>query len=182
MSKFRAAPKWRKESPTRTNTGTTIRGKISAPIPFPDDDEFPIRSPGTNLATPVGSDSIDKQLQSRGSAIPRPESGAPRTASIDFDQLAERSTPTPPQPLHEPAALPSRGSPRALQSSVSSRPSALSMGQPQRKKSSLRSVLGRLFGKKKNVQPPSPGPQDRSGQHRSVGLLHNILLTFTNTF
>jgi len=172
MSKFKTAPKWKRESIARTNTGASIRAKgISAPIPLPDDDEFPIRTPGAGIATPLGDDATEKQPFFRGSVVDRPDSTIlvpGNTATIDFGgQTAERGdTPSVRPPLRE-SPPPPQDRRSVVQASISSKPSSSSVGKPQRKKSSLKVVLGRLFGRKQKVNPP-PDPEVRAEQHRSV--------------
>ncbi|TVY80651.1 hypothetical protein LSUE1_G006509 [Lachnellula suecica] len=162
MSKFR--------SPGRTNTGTSIRGKIGPPIPMPDDDEFPIRTPGAGIATPLG-DGIAEPLGLRGS-----------TAT---DYLTHKIGTPPrdsPEPIHD-ASVPAQSSieepfrraaqPSPLRTSMGTAPSKISSSKPQRKKSSLRSVLGKLFGKKRKSGSTTSNEKEqrasglRAEQHRS---------------
>lgn len=177
MSKLKGPGKWRADAPKRVNTGgSTIRGKISAPIPFPDDDEFPIRSPGSGIATPLSGEGIDKQLgHNMGSGIPRPISRAPpdRLSST----LAEDSTPVVERPMTparasyepmEPSPPRQQSMPMAQERALTSAPSGSSEGKPQRKKSSLRTVFGKLFGKKAKANGPPEQTVLRAEQHRSV--------------
>lgn len=177
MSKFRGAPKWRAEGPARTNTGSSIRGKtISQPIPFPDDDEFPIRTPGTGIALPLGADGIERlRISTTASEL----NNAPHQTG-DFTT----GTRTPPMPRETPPPPPEAQVPRTIQGHKPNQPSGLrnsvagvldapGIEKPQRKKSSMRSVFGRLFGKKRKDSTSSnmgaSGSSDvRAGQHRSV--------------
>lgn len=157
------------ESPNRTNTGSTIRGKISAPIPIPDDDEFPIRTPGTGIATPLGAEGPEKQL--RTSAIPRRNSSihpAEGVAVADFVEPAvARSIQNSARPSYESPIHQTRKPSPLRNSAGSAVPSKSSNGKPQRKKSTFRSVFGKLFGKKKpNRQSAETTREHR--QHRSV--------------
>ncbi|KAH8602787.1 hypothetical protein B0O99DRAFT_679773 [Bisporella sp. PMI_857] len=156
MSRFRG----KKASPLRTNTGS-IRGvKISAPIPFPDD-EFPIREPGTGIATPLGDDGHEKQLQLSNA---RPDSDAlpAQTTSVYSEETAEGTEATPiAQSSREPPEPVTQVVP-AIQPSSS--PS--SAGKPQRKKSTLGGVFRKLFGKKPKNNVPA-GSGTRAEQHRS---------------
>lgn len=175
MSKFRGAGKWKTDGPARTNTGSSIRGKISAPI-IADDDEFPIRLPGTGIATPLGKDSMERQLQLRSSAgsgqILQPDRIASNGVASNGIGGSPRASP-PPQPLHEPPPPPTT-QPTALRTSTASNPSGLNDGKPQRKKSSLGSMFRKIFGGKKRKDSSSSntaaqGPDSfRAGQHRSV--------------
>jgi hypothetical protein len=152
MSKFRGPTKWRTDGPVRTNTGSSIRGKISAPI-IADDDEFPIRLPGTSIATPLGKESIASN--GIGDSPPR------------------ASPPPPPQPAYEPPPVPTNQA-STVRTSVASNGPVSNEGKPQRKKSSLGSVFRKIFGGKKRKDSSSSstttqGPGGfRAGQHRSV--------------
>lgn len=233
-------------SPTtqRPRTGhQTIRGRISGPIPMPnplDDDEFPMRNPGTGIAssTPIDNDlAVQRQLQS---SISKPASpvtpgfapgvaqtfppltGGGRVDMIDVPQTVLEHPSTPTQQIQHP---PSSGttttggggggpSPEGGASSVSathssttkaahrannpsgsarysgvsansqktgnSNSNAPADGPPQRKKSTLRSAIGKFLrrGKKKEGSLSSVSEIDRQvalggQQHRSVssGLL-----------
>lgn len=192
MSKLRGTGKWRAEAPARSNTGTSIRGKaISQPIPFSDDDEFPIRTPGSGIALPLSADGIERLRVS--------------TPNSEMDNISHRSgiavtdymagTRTPPMPTEPPPPLPEAqvmrniqghrpNQPSGLRNSIISVPDAPSIEKPQRKKSSLRSVFGKLFGKKRKGSSPSSskrasGTSDvRAGQHRSVCALLSSLIQF----
>lgn len=167
------------------NTGASIRGKaISNPIPL-DDDEFPIRTPGAGIATPLGNESAERQqlLQRAAAAIAaRPDShvrSERNTGSIRNNEITSKETSpvTPREPTENAPHTPVPAvEPRQVKVPVSlgSTPLA-SSGVPERKKSGLRSVFGRLFGKKrKSSSPSSPSIPERSnlrlGQHRSVSL------------
>ncbi|KAK0119190.1 hypothetical protein ONS96_012254 [Cadophora gregata f. sp. sojae] len=181
MSKFRGTGKWRAEGPARSNTGTSIRGKtISQPIPFPDDDEFPIRTPGSGIALPLGADGIERLRES--TATDEIDSTSHQTGIAVSDYTT--GTRTPPMPTEPPPPLPEAqvmrniqghrpNQPSGLRNSIASVPDAPSIDKPQRKKSSLRSVFGKLFGKKRKGSSPSSskrasGTSDvRAGQHRS---------------
>ncbi|TVY41630.1 hypothetical protein LSUB1_G003607 [Lachnellula subtilissima] len=163
MSKFRSPG-------TRANNGGSIRGRIGPPIPIPDDDEFPIRTPGTGIATPVGTGSVERSLGRRGSNATDHSSQQTGNAASGFTDRP-RSASIPAQPVAE--EPPRRTTqPNALRNSTASIPSGTSVGKPQRKKSSLRSVLGKLFGKKRKGGSNSTNENGRStsgvrDQHRS---------------
>lgn len=147
-----------------------VRGKtISAPIPIPnpaDDDEFPMRRPGTGLATPLGNEGMSKML------VP-PE----RASTMDPQTIAGQ----PPETVtEERSETPVLQADPVLASDISDSPaqgrtnsntlrySMMSNGTdtdrsrtaPQRKRSTLRSTLGRLFGRRKS--PSSLGTQRKS--------------------
>jgi hypothetical protein len=189
MSKFRGPGKWKSEALARTNTGSSIRGKISAPIPIVDDDEFPIRSPGSGIATPVGAEGIEKQLQLRSSVLARPESAAMIERSTPTHQgepaIAEEGPSTSQPSFYQPSnSATTHTASTAVATSVNSIPPVTSLpptsdGKPQRKKSSLRSVFGKLFGRKSRSDANRrSGDQSevRAEQHRSVSLepVHSV--------
>ncbi|KUJ22458.1 uncharacterized protein LY89DRAFT_664277 [Mollisia scopiformis] len=163
MSKFR-----------RQGTGTSVRGKpISHPIPFPDDDEFPIRTPGAGIAMPLGTDA-ENQIRIRESVAAQLENTSHQTgiAVSDFiDPIAAaQSGPVPSQPSPE-TPVRRTNVPSQLRNSTASRNTG-SSGRPQRKKSTMRAVFGRLFGKRRkgsgSSSPKEQGPSEiRAGQHRS---------------
>jgi hypothetical protein len=162
--------------PSRSNTISSIRGKISAPIPISAaDDEFPIRTPGTGIAMPLDQEGLEREPR----AAPTPlqletvkQEEADVLASVDEPSRAAPSTPPSMAPSHEnPAPQARQVSP--LRGSGVSNPSGSSMEKPQRKKSTLRTVLGRLFGKKRksdNSANGHHGASPRAGLHRSVSM------------
>lgn len=158
--------KYKPSAPSRANTGTSIRGKISAPIPIPDDEEFPIRSPGTGIATPLGNEGIDKQL--------RAPTGIHQTgiAVSDFSELRAPSTQ---QSYTEGPLQPRHVLQKTLRNSQISQTDGSSIEKPQRKKTTFKSVIGRLFGTKKGRSSASASRSStqnpntaRVDQHRSV--------------
>lgn len=181
MKKFKAAG-WKPVVPSRSNTTSSIRGRISAPIPHGPtaaaavDEEFPLRTPGTSVAAPLGHDGLGLQL----GAPPAPlQADTTQYERGDIPAGAERpskavsSVPSSAVPSHEtPISQARQASP--LPGSGVSNPSASSIEKPQRKKSTLKSVLGRLFGKKrKSASSVNVGREDspRAGQHRSVSII-----------
>jgi len=179
MSKFRSPGKWKADGPARTNTGSSIRGKIGPPIPIPDDDEFPIRTPGTGIATPL-SGTVEQPLVLRASTATDRSAQQIGIATSDVSELRQSSSTPPQPPVEEPfrrTTQPSALRNSNLRNSMASVPSGSSGGKPQRKKSSLRSVLGKLFGRKRKAGSTSSNEKDKSSsvlradQHRSVGIL-----------
>ncbi|TVY46180.1 hypothetical protein LCER1_G009380 [Lachnellula cervina] len=170
MSKFRSPGKWKPDGVARANTGGSIRGRIGPPIPIPDDDEFPIRTPGTGIATPVGTGSVERSIGRRGSTATDHSLQQTGNSASGFTDRP-RSASIPAQPVAE--ELPRRTTqPGALRNSTASIPSGSSVEKPQRKKSSLRSVLGKLFGKKRKGGSNSSNEKGKStggvrDQHRS---------------
>lgn len=196
----------------RATTGRqSIRGRISGPIPIPapGDDEFPIRNPGSGIATTSAEDEFPIRhpgstiasttplpgegetefphlrehqqgqtlLPPAGSASPDSDSVSPPPA--DVTHSSEGGSPPHPRPAPPSASssTPARSSPqissahknspsRAMPierrnntastlrySSLSETPTGVTGrsrdGAPERKKSVLRTALGKLFGRRK---------------------------------
>lgn len=154
------------KAPIRSNT---IRGTIGPPIPKVYDDEFPIRTPGTGIATPIGEKSQEQALGVRASTATDQSTLHGGIASNDSTNPAEAAF-IPAQLIEEP--VPRTTQPDALRNSMTSGPSGSSIEKRRRGKRSLRSVLGRLFGKKRRNDSTSGqtdlGPATlRRNQHRS---------------
>ncbi|KAI9053372.1 hypothetical protein LZ554_002331 [Drepanopeziza brunnea f. sp. 'monogermtubi'] len=173
MSKLRAAGK-RREEPARTNTGSSVRGKtISQPIPFPDDDEFPIRTPGTGIALPLDAEGIERLRVSTTATNESDKTSHPNGTAVS-ELTPPREAPSPPHEAQVRRATQGHkpNQPSKLRNSVTSVPHSPSTEKPQRKKSSMRSVFGRFFGKKQ-TSSPTPSEADRGSssarteQHRS---------------
>lgn len=179
MSKFKGSAKRKADPPGRANTGSSIRGKISAPIPM-DDDEFPIRSPGSGMATPLGTDGIDKQL----SMPVRASTGSGRPGGSPSRDIS--ATVSSARPSYEAPVGPIRhtNQPSNLRNSVISVPEENEPKSPQRKKSSLRSAIGKLFGKKRKStasdlnRSGTRANELRNGQHRSVSIRQSAFGNF----
>jgi hypothetical protein len=185
MKKFKGAGR-KPATLSRSNTTSSIRGKISAPIPHPTaDDEFPIREPGTSIATPLGHEDFERHLRS-----------PPTPLQVDIAQHEkpeEEDMPAPAEELSRAApsvhtsTVPSQETPipqarqsSPLRGSGVSNPSGSSLEKPQRKKSTLRTVLGRLFGKKRKSDSSANRIQEesaRAGLHRSVSIICYINLS-----
>lgn len=176
MSRFKS-PGWKTPSPARAPTASSsIRGKISGPIPIPDDDdEFPIRTPGAGMATPIGLDGNDKQLRlspprPQREISPQPEEEQP---VLELPEPT-RAAPEVPQASRLSYDIPARQTTEinlglVARGSTSTRtPDPV---KPERKKSTLSRVLGRLFGKKQKSGGTVSGKtanSSRHGQHHSV--------------
>ncbi|ESZ95431.1 hypothetical protein SBOR_4172 [Sclerotinia borealis F-4128] len=176
MSKLPKAGTWKLEASGRTNTASTIRGKISAPILIQDDDEFPIRSPGTGIATPLESlnaDGIDKVMRGstisgRDSALAHGDIGIgsyiepPRQMGTS-PLPSDRSSQNPPTRRTENYSVPRSLSPVG-------RPSGSILSKPARKKSTFKGVFGKIFGKKRKDAPNKKqgvDPLQSEQHHRS---------------
>ncbi|KAK1600409.1 uncharacterized protein LY79DRAFT_664699 [Colletotrichum navitas] len=180
----------------RSQTGQSIRGKISGPIPIPtpSDDEFPMRNPGTGIATPLAAAADMKEQQllppqaepRAGSivSVVHPEvTPAPRTDSVVAPARSARSRSASP-----PASTTHGNSPQSQRRtnistnlrysavSASSEQTGESRDRPQRKKSTLRGALGKLFGRKKKTGSRGSTDSQRistynaSNQHKSQDL------------
>ncbi|KAI3534708.1 hypothetical protein CSPX01_11852 [Colletotrichum filicis] len=183
----------------RSLTGQSIRGKISGPIPIPSpvDDEFPMRNPGTGIATPLTEGDMKEQMmhppqaeQRAGSIVsvphPQPEvSQAPRADSVIAPTgsagSGSGSASSPTSATHATQANTPQSQRRTNASSnlrysavsASSEQTGASKDRPQRKKSTLRGALGKLFGRKKKTGSQGSTDSQRvstynaSNQHKS---------------
>ncbi|PKS06624.1 hypothetical protein jhhlp_007373 [Lomentospora prolificans] len=188
--------------PGRQKTGQSIRGKISGPIPIPNpaDDEFPMRTattapeniePVAQLPPPPTPPQTYQHSASTAS-LPQNQPPAPSGPSLE---LAHHN---PADVNHSPPASSRRGtsadptsmadaarvSPqRSTNQSAQVRYSTFSASSqktgntstkdvPQRKKSTLRGALSKLFGRKKKTGSQASVEAEGSGitstQHRSV--------------
>ncbi|ETS88001.1 hypothetical protein PFICI_01829 [Pestalotiopsis fici W106-1] len=151
---------------------SNVRGKvISAPIPIPnpaDDDEFPMRRPGTGLATPLGNEGLSKLLvpPERASTLD-PQSMSSGQLPSEVVVPEERlETPLQADPVFasDTSDSPAQGrtNSNTLRYSVISNNTDTDQSRtaPQRKRSTLRTTLGRLFGRRKS--PSSLGTQRKS--------------------
>lgn len=134
---------------------STVRGRISGPIPM--DDEFPIRNPGVGVA----QEGKPEQLEPQAEDQPASRTGNTPSDIVRTDK-ADSVTPSGPSQASNVS-----GSPRQHRTVHSStlRYSTVSDGtdadRPQRKRSTLKSTLGRLFKRKKK----STGGTSVSGAH-----------------
>jgi hypothetical protein len=141
----------------------SIRGRISAPIPIvTDHDEFPLRSRGTGFSTPLGYEA-EQQMR-------LPDTDAEDTSEIAHSDRGLAQTPLfrkdPIRLSHDAPRLSTTGGSRFRESGLVS--PVASPAKSERKKGSLRSALGRLFGKKRKSDSPSPtnGHINEGGQHK----------------
>lgn len=160
----------------RPGTGhRSIRGRISGPYPItaPADDEFPMRNPGTGIATPLGAEFKESTAEpgmTLGEQEPRtpPAPPAPPASSVPLDtahpttntaQSNGQNTDTAPS---NPALPPARrispghrvnpsGTMRYSMMSVDTNHSKASKGRPQRKKSTLRGAFGKIFNRRRKT-------------------------------
>lgn len=188
----------------------SIRGKISGPIPIPsplEEEEFPIRKPGTGIASPTPLDENEAEEHRQQQLQPPPAgtsiaSGVTSSqAEVPLASIPEPPSSPPPAPpsgpsptsaaggstVTAPESSPSQRSPKrhrtnpsstlrySTVSNVSMDSPAHQNGRPERKKSTLRGALSKLFGrKKKEGSQGSVSTTERmsalggASQHRSV--------------
>ncbi len=169
----KGAGKRKTDRPARANTVGSIRGKtISHPIPFPDDDEFPIRTPGTGIAMPLGPEALEREMRLRTSTATE-ELHPSQPPEIEPNEFAPTTTTQTTTFSTDQSVGPRRVvMPKTLRNSAAG--SVSDAGRPERKKSSFRSVFGRIFGKKRKNSSSSNGKplpdSARNEQHRSVSL------------
>ncbi|KAF7542354.1 hypothetical protein G7Z17_g11643 [Cylindrodendrum hubeiense] len=175
----------------RPRTGPhPIRGRISGPVPISSsmDDEFPIRNPGSNIATPVRAEFKETQPEPAWSgrdqqhaappAAPNPLNDVIHPNSIDLSTSQPVSSPvTASRP--PPVVRRANTSHLVRRSIVSADAVQLKdKDRPHRKQSKLRGALGKLLGRKrKNNTNDSPNntdsdistaPTARPNHHRSL--------------
>ncbi|KAI0022247.1 hypothetical protein F4780DRAFT_210309 [Xylariomycetidae sp. FL0641] len=149
-----------------------IKKQISGPIPI--DDEFPIRNPGTGIAHEGPSDPSEAQPEPDSTAVAEDTDGNTPSVGAREDQTesvaqedpgqsgpsqasASHATPSPqrrrtsPQRLRRPSPPRSRRleRPSTVRYSTVSERTDVDRSRPQRKKSTLKSALGKLFGRGK---------------------------------
>ncbi|KAM0434518.1 hypothetical protein ACHAPT_003614 [Fusarium lateritium] len=143
----------------RPRTGQqSIRGRISGPVPIPTplDDEFPIRNPGTNIATPIRAefkesqaDSIQssRERQFRSPTLPEPRRNPPQAFTH------EPRSPTFPRAHGAPARLQKAEPSHTRHSFVSADAVHIRdrLDRPQRKQSTLRGAIGKLFNRRRKA-------------------------------
>ncbi|KAI0429235.1 hypothetical protein F5Y09DRAFT_263701 [Xylaria sp. FL1042] len=144
MKLFKSASNAGRTRPGRPPPRSNIRGKISGPIPIPDD-EFPIRNPRSS--TDIGPEEFPEQLD----PVTQRDSGAASTNSA-FNATREEKTNSLAQSGPSQASTTSNPTRRRTNRSSALRYSNLSdatdTASPSRKKSTFRVAFGRLFGKR----------------------------------
>ncbi|KAI1412650.1 hypothetical protein F5Y13DRAFT_45280 [Hypoxylon sp. FL1857] len=122
---------------------TTLRGRISGPIPM--DDEFPIRNPGAVIP----QEGKPEQPESQAEDQPATRSGNTPSDVIKTDK-SDSVTPSGPSQASNASASPrQQRAPRSSTLRYSTVSDGTDIDRPQRKKSTLKSTLGRLFKRKK---------------------------------
>lgn len=192
-------------SPARSKSDLgNIRGRISGPIPIssPLDDDFLVRhqSQENGAVSTLASQSqaldlepVEKGLPNTSPSTPKPDKNVSHVSrsSPEAVQNTQRALHMRSQSSPIGAGGPRTGNaqkhatiPNVRQSTFSANTSS-SKNLPQRKKSTLRGAIGRLFGrKKKNIGEAAsssdgsqrPTPDSWTRQHRSVSALFCLLL------
>lgn len=116
---------------------SSIRGRISGPIPIPspgDDDEFPIRTPGSGIAIPANDDeNFEFPIRRPGSGIATSYPLLEKSPELQIDeaQPQEAEQLHPPSPQAETSAVPVAGSPVDTTPNRSSTPEQPSQAPPE---------------------------------------------------
>lgn len=154
-------------SPSRSNTSVSIKKEtISAPIPIPDDDEFPIRTPGASIATPLGENADNHRISFQEPPSPRRSIAEVISEPIPREQVASplsQHFDDVPQIQPEPE--------RTKRMSTGSQRSRTTLVKPQRKKSTLKTFMGKLFGRKRKGSGSTASKRESNipnAQHQSV--------------
>ncbi|KAI1767541.1 hypothetical protein GGR53DRAFT_518329 [Hypoxylon sp. FL1150] len=159
MGLFRPGTSLGRPKTAQPDQSSSLRGRISNPIPaVPQmDDEFPIRNPGSGMAHEGQPDRVESIVEER------PVSRSENTPSVvaRADKL-ESVTPSGPSQASNASNSPRQQ--RTLRSSTvrySTVSDSTDVDRPQRKKSTLKSTLGRLFKRKKKSTSSSFIPEDQ---------------------
>ncbi|KAL7628635.1 hypothetical protein AAE478_000150 [Parahypoxylon ruwenzoriense] len=148
---------------------SSLRGRISGPIPM--DDEFPIRNQAPRVSQ-VSHESRAQQLAPNVEDLPTPRS---ENTPIEVARVDKIDSVTPSGPSQASNASASPPQQRTIRSSTlrySTVSDDTNTDRPQRKKSTLKSTLGRLFKRKKKgtseafIPEAQFGEPDDSAQHR----------------
>lgn len=141
----------------------SIRGQISGPIPIPDplDEEFPMREQAVVIAGAGNDPSPDDAslaFQEPGSSNPSHQVARFRTASssiIEPSALRQQSEVSSSGPALTTTTMRKSATPSSQLNQFSriSEQNDSRDNKPERKKSTIRSALSKLFGRKKKVEP-----------------------------
>ncbi|KAI1482684.1 hypothetical protein F4774DRAFT_406860 [Daldinia eschscholtzii] len=138
---------------------TTIRGRISGPIPI--DDEFPIRGTGSVVAHEGRPEQLEPHIEDRPPS--RPGHTPPEVARVDKPDSVTPSGPS--QPSNASTSPQQQRTIRSstIRYSMVSDSGGAEIDRPQRKKSTLKSTLGRLFKRKKKSTSETYNPESQFG-------------------
>ncbi|KAI1643445.1 uncharacterized protein F4817DRAFT_252579 [Daldinia loculata] len=137
----------------------TIRGRISGPIPI--DDEFPIRGAGSAIAHEGRVEQLEPHIEDRPPS--RPGHTPPEVARVDKPDSVAQSGPS-----QASNASTSPQQQRTIRSStvrysMVSDSGGAEIDRPLRKRSTLKSTLGRLFKRKKKSTSEAYNPESQFG-------------------
>lgn len=174
MAPFKAAPETAR---TQSAMSSSVRGRISGPIPM--DNEFLPRKPGPVVAF-EGGDS--RQIRSSTVGSTNVTGNAPSDAIYEEENTDPPAQSGPSQASNASGSPQNRRTMRAstVRYSMVSNDSVPSR-RPQRKKSTLKYTLGRIFGRKKKstselsgIDVPIPEPPSPTHHHsHSVSYGHH---------
>ncbi|RYP01109.1 hypothetical protein DL764_006308 [Monosporascus ibericus] len=164
MPIFKSAPDTGR---TQSAQSSGLRGRISGPIPM--DDEFPLRNTGTGV--PPDRDAKQAQLSTAGSSNLTWGNAPSDVVREDKTDSVARSGPS--QASNTSGSPRNRKTTRASTLRYSTVSDESATNPPHRKQSTLKTALGRIFGRKKKNANQSPGSDIQgtepvsSVQHRS---------------
>lgn len=164
-----------RESLVRASPAVSVRGKVIShpiPIPGPDDDEFPIRTPGSGIALPLDAAEIERLMVSAAAASERGITSYQTGIAISDFGGPPQPPPPPPTARDAPPDTATATASSAPRDSVSSVTKAGSLGPPARHRSSVRCVLGRMFGRRRK-NSTRPGRDERGASHGAVRAEHH---------
>ncbi|KAI8962714.1 hypothetical protein F5Y11DRAFT_180822 [Daldinia sp. FL1419] len=138
---------------------TTIRGRISGPIPI--DDEFPIRGAVSSIAHEGRPEQLEPHIEDRPPS--RPGHTPPEVTRVDKPDSVTQSGPS--QASNASTSPQQQRTIRSstLRYSMVSDSGGAEIDRPQRKKSTLKSTLGRLFKRKKKSTSETYNPESQFG-------------------
>ncbi|KAI0871056.1 hypothetical protein GGS24DRAFT_77956 [Hypoxylon argillaceum] len=150
MGLFKSASNAGRGRPSPPPPPSNIRGKISGPIPIPEE-EFPMRAPGSGIAQEGRPNQLEPATQRDSAAV---------STNTSLHPSREDKTGSPAQSGPSHSSTNSTAARRRTNRSSTLRYSTVSdatdMASPTRKKSSLRAAFGRLFRKRNKKQTSRP--------------------------
>ena len=135
---------------TQSAMSSNVRGRISAPIPM--DEEFPPRK----LGSAATSEGESRRIHSSAAGSSNLTSGTAPSDVIPEDDEEQAAHSGPSQTSYGSGSHPNRRTMRASTVRYSTVSADSGTHTPQRKKSTLKSTLGRIFGRKKKSTSELP--------------------------
>ncbi|KAI5920081.1 hypothetical protein F4810DRAFT_723932 [Camillea tinctor] len=167
MGMFKPATNSGRSRPGQPSPPNTIRGRISGPIPI--DDEFPIRNPGSSMAHEGHPARLETPTKADRATISSSGNSPPELTREDKADSVSHSGPS--QTSYNSSSPNQRRTNRSSTLRYSTVSDSTDVSRPQRKKSTLKSALGKLFGRKrKETRQPSISEDHFGGpenHHRS---------------